>query len=353
MTILRNTCPLLGLVALTVLDTAVGTGASADTTITGTYNGVDGADISGPGTDYGNGLHILVGNFGGSGVSAIGGTFLVHDATVTGGRGGMATGTAGVTYAVGGTGGYGLDIGSSVTTVNSGTFTGGIGGIGNGASPDYLAGGDGGDACYVNAATAVINGGTFTGAVSGGAGGSSPELTSEDGGDGLNANYGSVVTINGGSFTGGNGASITNASGSAYDGNPGSGVVLLSGTVNIYGGSFTGGAYDPTAPHGVRFAASGYGINAIDGSAILYGTNFTVNGVQNFTGSIPAGTGTITGRLLNNSTVTTITYSIDQYGNNSVTLVAAPEPSQMAAFGLGVLGVAALALKARRRKGVS
>ncbi len=107
-----------------------------------------------------------------------------------------------------------------------------------------------------------------------------------------------------------------------------------TGPVTITGGTFTGGQFS-------------YGLDADPSGTIdLFGS---------FTGYDPGtttdlarGTGSFFGTLQNNTTSQTFTY--DNFNRITLhALAAAPEPSQFAAFAIGLLGLSALVLKAKRR----
>ncbi len=342
----------LGLTMLAALGLAAAPVVHAQTPIAGTYTGTDGAALSGPSAANGN-QNAVFGKGGQAGLYLNTNSYSVAAATITGGVGGTTTGTTGATIVVGGPGGYGLSAQNNANvTVLSGTFSGGNGGATNGTATTYLNGGNGSDGYFVDNSTSVVYGGTFTGGNGAGATGSAPTLYGGGGGAGININYQAGVTIDGGSFTGGNAASVTNSGGNAGDGLPAGGVLVESGTASIYGGSFTAGTYAPASPHGSRTATYGYGLDVFSGAATLYGSGFTVNGVSNFSGAVPVGTGTITGKLLDNAAVSTFTYDFLQGATFNIVAVPAPEPSQWAAFGVGALGLGALALCARRRQAV-
>lgn len=87
--------------------------------------------------------------------------------------------------------------------------------------------------------------------------------------------------------------------------------------MDIHGGTFTGGT-------------GGFGIDVFIGNITLYGT-FTVNGMADFTGSIPTGQGTITGFFDDSTTEETFTYR--QLGEGG-TLTVVPEPAEWMGGGL-------------------
>ncbi len=147
----------------------------------------------------------------------------------------------------------------------------------------------------------------------------------------------------------------------------GSGIIVLSNdqhTTSIYGGIFnagnSGALFSPSGSI-ITPAKPGDGLAVYGGITILYGNNFTytvTDSTGTHTGTGPATFmqgangqqpfGTITGFLQNNSQVTATTITFGVFGG-TLTLASAPEPSQYAAFGIGVLGLGALALKAKRR----
>ncbi len=211
-------------------------------------------------------------------------------------------------------------------TIVSGNYAG----LSNGAYS-----GAGGNGYNATAGQYIVTGGTFTGG-SGGPGifdpANSNVAAAGQGGSGLSAaNTGTTVTINAGSFTGGSGGQ-----GGIMPGAPGYAVSSSAGSsVTIKGGTFTGG------PNPFAFGSPGTALFASGGTITLIGTFAGLSGPQTAT------SGVITGTLANNSTPGTYSYSTSNGG--SLILAAAPEPSALAAFGVGLLGLGTLSFAARRR----
>ena len=165
-------------------------------------------------------------------------------------------------------------------------------------------------------------------------------------GDGLDATGSGPVTVTGGSITIGTGGEALGAFGSVP-------VTVSGGTFTVGLGSiglYAGGSGNFTVTGGTFATGSGgYTVFANTGSSMdLYG---------NFTGLMPgqtqalaSGSGSFTGTLTNNTAAQTLSY-YNQGGTITLhnTVAAAPEPSSVAALGLGVLGLCGLALKARKR----
>ena len=282
-----------------------------------------------PGGGTADGGGTFVGDSGSSGYGAYafnGPSFVVDGPTLTGGAGGEVTGTDPNASYEGGFGGSGLAVGGGATaTVNSGTFTGAAGGAAGGVGKS-LIGGYGGDGLNVNSATASVYGGTFQGGASGTAAGAGT-LGSQAAGNGLNANLGSTVNVYGGSFTGGN---------AAPGGFLGDGLLDIGGKVNVYGGSFNAGS-------------NGFGLDVFEGTTILHGTNFFVNGVPLSSGRV-TGSGTITGDFADNAGASTLTYQVLQGTNLYVNSAPVPEASSVISLGLLLaLGVGGLAVARRKR----
>lgn len=120
------------------------------------------------------------------------------------------------------------------------------------------------------------------------------------------------------------------------------------GSVTITGGSVTGGT---GAGAGLVAQLNTNNPNGGGGTINLYGTNFLVNGLA-APGSLKGSgantiTGLVSGTLADGETLST-TYQLVGPGSTINFITPAPEPSQFAAFAIGVLGLGALALKARR-----
>ena len=152
------------------------------------------------------------------------------------------------------------------------------------------------------------------------------------GGNGLSVG-GGTVTITGGAFIGGDGGSAPGSYG-------GDGLDVFQSNVSIYGGTFTAGTP----------AGSSYDLLAEGSSTItLYGTDLMFSGMPGVTTVTNIGSGTITGSLLDNAAPSSLSYE----NIGTITLVnlpaAVPEPSTIAPFALGVLGLLGLTLRARRR----
>ncbi len=187
-----------------------------------------------------------------------------------------------------------------------------------------LTGEDGDGAIFSNAARITVSSGSVS--------------VSGSGTNGLDAANGSTATVTGGTFTAsGSGGSIVTPF--ATPGPTISAVDLYAeskSTITVTGGNFIASGTGAT------------GFDAINNGVIdLFGTGFTVNGSP-ATGPLTSGSGTISGTLLNGNVLTNLPYAITG-GTIEFNVAAAPEPSQYAALGLGVLGLGVLALRARRR----
>ena len=244
----------------------------------------------------------------------------------------------------------GLDaLGSSTITVTGGTVTGGSA--------------SGGDGMYATGSGPIsISGGTFVGNINA---------------NGIQVTGSSTVSITDGSFSGGNGVGFQySGSGSAvisggtfsgrYGGfnSSGTGSVLITGgTFNGDSGISTSSADSTITVTGGQFNASfvgnGYGGFSESGGTInlfsLGDTPFLINGVPMNNTAIPANTsGTISGTLLDGEVLNTTfsNYDFSRLGtiNLNVGVAPAPEPSQFAAFAVGLLGLGGLRLRARRRQ---
>lgn len=184
------------------------------------------------------------------------------------------------------------------------------------------------------AAVTLDNGATFTlasgGTLSGGA-------TSQS--EGLD--IGLAATTAGGTGT----AFVTGGTITGFDA-----ISIGGGTVTITSGSITGGV-----GAGAGLVAQMSGVTSGTGGTInLYGTNFLVNGLAAPSQLTGTGTNTITGTVsgtLANGDLLSTTYQLVGAGTtiNFFAPAAAPEPSSFAALGIGLLGLGALAFKAKRR----
>ncbi len=296
-----------------------------------------------PGTSFSLGPNHHYGFNGSNGYNALGSnfTYIVNGPSLTGGVGGTITGTdPSASYYAGG-GGAGLSVtGATTVTISSGTFTGGTGGMANGIGQSLTSGYGGDGLVTYGGATTSIYGGTFQGGLVG-----DPTARTGSGGDygsGLYEGATSIVNVFGGSFAGGNGLPVP----SGYTQEGGSGLYVRDGSLNIYGGTFAGGT-------------SSFGstdLEVIGGTATLYGSNFTVNGVAVENGSVPVGFGTITGNLLDNSTVTTLNYFLYDGSGGTLNIespAAVPEASTTVSFGLLLtLGLGGVML-ARKKSAVA
>ena len=136
-------------------------------------------------------------------------------------------------------------------------------------------------------------------------------------GSGLRALDG-TVNIYGGSFTGGNAQNVPGSDGEQLGGD---GLFDDGGNLNVYGGSFTGGR-------------NGFGdIDVLGGATTLYGSDFFVNGVAMSSSSV-TGSGTITANLQDNSGATTFTYEVFGGTLNLAAPQPVPEASTTVSFGL-------------------
>ncbi len=238
----------------------------------------------------------------------------------------QTTGTAAFTLATGGvvTGTYnntGLyATGSGPLTISGGTVTVSDNSVGVdtfGSGPVILTGGsistgNSSTGLYAQGRTVTVTGGTIT--------------AGDDARD-LSVYYSAPLTISGGTFTvGDRGIGLTADS---------------SSPVTITGGTFTVGA-------------QGYGLSAFSSTIDLYGAfdgltlGQTLTLPSDFTNGV---TGSFFGTLENNTIGQTFTYlNKGTITLHDVGLAAAPEPSQFAAFGVGLLGLGALALRARKRQ---
>ncbi|WID95806.1 autotransporter domain-containing protein [Bosea vestrisii] len=146
-------------------------------------------------------------------------------ASMEGGRGGDAQGTAG-------RGGIGVALaaGGGSSLINAGAITGGHGGDGTG----FGAGGGGGTGVVLNE-NRVTN--TSGGTITGGAGGTAGFANGGVGGSGVNSSSGTVINEAGARITGGAGGSTV------FGGAAGGDAVIISATGNlINAGDITGGA---------------------------------------------------------------------------------------------------------------
>ena len=185
------------------------------------------------------------------------------------------------------------------------------------------------------------------------AGGSLSNSTS---GDALATNGSGTFTVTGGTVSSGangiaadfNGSSQVSVTGGVFTAGSGGFALEAEGTslVKIAGGTFTAGKY------GLVTYTSGI----ID----LFGTGFsyTVNGVTTpiTSGTLPTySSGTISGTLLNGQAFNNTPFynRATMQVNVGTPPAATPEPSSVAALGLGVLGLAGLALKARKHRAIA
>lgn len=157
-------------------------------------------------------------------------------------------------------------------------------------------------------------------------------LTTAQNGYGLDADGSGTVMISGGT--------ITAATGDA--------VLAYSQPVTLTGGKITAGT------NGVGLFAYPSGVTGPNGGTInlfsLGDTPFLINNVPMNNTTLTSGgfSGTIQGTLLNGDLLDT---TFTNFGIiNLNTPAAAPEPSQFVAFTAGLLGLGALALKAKKRQ---
>lgn len=150
----------------------------------------------------------------------------------------------------------------------------------------------------------------------------------------IDAENNAMVTISGGSLTGNTLAAITSYTGS---------------DVVVRGGQFSGNGYDFYAGGDINSGFPGgvidiYGSFTVPGSAtpLTPGQTYNLKGFGFFSGTLA--NNTVSQTYAYNNTAATITLH---------DVAAAPEPSQTATLGLGVLGLCVLALKARKRKPVA
>ncbi len=184
-------------------------------------------------------------------------------------------------------------------------------------------------------------------------------------GQSVAANNASVVNVTGGMVTG---TIFTfNTSALNMSGGTVSGILDAadSSTVNVTGGTVTGGLFSYISGEGISFAVSTHvtvsggtfgqtqGINFLDnttGSFSLVGTGLSAVA----TGTDPGLGGTdyrLSGFLQGGQSITGDTINVQPTATMfTLAPAAAPEPSQYAALAIGLLGLGALALKARNRQ---
>lgn len=176
-----------------------------------------------------------------------------------------------------------------------------------------------GRAASVDGGSLGITGGTFTG----GAGFNGTGATVNTGGGRALSVQGGQVTISGGTFNS-----------AAGPGHPGSDISIQNGAAIISGGAFS---------------APGYFNFLITGGTLTFTGTF-VGGSQVITHGDGEGVGFFTGTFTNNSGPDqTYSYVFPNGVGGTIILASAPEPSQFAAFAIGLLGLGALALRARKR----
>lgn len=323
-----------------------GANAHAQTVITGTHIGANGQPQSG----NANGGVLSGFNGGDTGDIISNAAVIVENATVQGGDNASITGTDTAPIATmveGGQGPSGLDvIGGASLTVNSGSMQGGKGGDAYGYASQEVQGGTGGQALYSTALDNAIYGGTFTGGKGGNANGTCPLVEAAPGGYGAWFD-GGTTTIFGGVFTGGAGGDVSGSATTMYGGPGGAALFATGGTVSIYGGTFTSGQNSLTGQAAWKSQSSIFA--AGNSTIIIYGTDFTYDGIANYYGAIPqvngSSYGSFTGLLADNNVPATY-----QFGASNATIVLAPEPSESVGLGAGVAMVLGLGLvKARRR----
>lgn len=210
--------------------------------------------------------------------------------------------------------------------------------------------------------------------------GGSGGVGSYGGGSGLQASSSGSVTITGGTIIGGprgiglatNGTGPVIITGGSISGGQNSDAVSAfnSSSVSINGGTFSngqdGGGIDAidssvitvTGGNFVGTVNNRFSLNTTGGTINLFSLGdlpFLINGVSMNNTALAAGTsGTISGTLLDGEQLSAI-FGISQgiiNLNIGTPPAAAPEPSQFAAFAVGLLYLGVLALKAKKRQAV-
>ena len=233
----------------------------------------------------------------------------------------------------------------TITTNGTSTFTLGAGGV---------IKGQGVGIALSNSSTVTITGGTVT------------EIQN---GTGVSSNSTGLLSISGGTITGGvNGIGVralTSGPVTVTGGTitaPGGNYAFLksgSGLLTVTGGTITGGLYGlyadggPATVTGGLFGGTTYALFTNTGTIDLYGNFSSLSTGQTLTvgqaTNLNLGAGSFVGTLSNNASGQTFTY----FNNNRITLhdlASTPEPSQWAAFAVGVLGLGGLAFRARLRR---
>ncbi len=299
---MKRTC-LHALAALAIVGIAATPAAQAQTVLTGHH---DGSTTS-------------------NGYSAAGGTYLVLADT-----GGTLDATFNNNYR------FGLTTsGSSTFVISGGQFSNnGSSGFRNvfGGSTIVSAGqfnNNGGNGVSTSNDVVVVTGGQFN----------------SNGFYGLVADKGSNVTVSGGQFNSNSYGLVITDSGIAVSGGQfidnSYGLVITNSTATVTGGQFNNTVFDFYAnPNGTTQSAINiYG--QFDGLTVGQTQTLPSNAVNGINGLF---TGT-----LKNETASR-TYSYRNFGTITLYDVApAPEPSPIAALTIGLLGLGALALKARKR----
>jgi len=134
------------------------------------------------------------------------------------------------------------------------------------------------------------------------------------------------------------------------------GINVAGGVVTITGGSITGGTGAGTGLGAGLVVTFSSAMPGTGGTINIIGTNFLVNGLAAPNQITGLGTltnpltltGTVTGTLADGEPLAT-TFQVFGPSTTINFLAPAPEPSQFAALGIGLLGLGALALKAKRR----
>jgi hypothetical protein len=225
-------------------------------------------------------------------------------------NGGFELGTANTLGGAGTPSGWGMESGGTVVGFNDQTsYAGDI-------TPHYNSG---------QVTTGQNNYAAFINSNTGGGGGQQTGGTA-----GIGTMYQYLGTL-----TAGTTYTLTGLVGNRSDNTPNHGL----GSIGLF--TFTGVSGMPTS----TLVAAGSNVTLAPASGTFAAMSFTFTATATQAGT-PFGVGL---NEVVDPTTGQVTSQMD-FDNISVTAVAAPEPSQIAALGLGMLGLAGLALKARQRR---
>jgi len=184
----------------------------------------------------------------------------------------------------------------------------------------------GGGIGYQNAGTVTVTGGTF----------------SDNGFTGFYNLDNGIVTVTGGTFDDDNGEGLVNED---------------SGAANIEGGTFDGNAYGlfnfaNMTITGGSFSGDEYGlVNSGTGTVTIYGTSFSGDGVPtDGFGTDTSSGGNLYVTFVGSNTPELITFDNQGTINLDLVPVTTPEPTSLAAMGIGTLSLGILLLGTRRRR---